>query len=98
MPPRRRRPRSGTEGVKSTGEGSTSSVLEVPPEWVALADVALAGCGFAEGSVRGVGIVAVSDLVLTEAIANGRTLPAAPALMRGDGRTVSFFRLPGGGR
>lgn len=88
----RSRPKAAPENL---GEKFNSIVEDAPAEWVALADLALAGNGVAEGSVNGGRVIAVSDLVLALAPTK---LPKASTLIRADGRTVSFFALPGGGR
>lgn len=47
-------------------------------------------------AVRFGALLLVPDVALTEALANGRHLPAAPILARQDGRSVHVYAVPGG--
>jgi hypothetical protein len=102
MPPDKKRSRPAENHRATTSDdeklpptvSQTCTTVEVA-EWAALADVALAAGTTAEGTVHGMHVIAVADVIIVEAVANGLDLADdPPTLMRcDDGRTVSFFRV-----
>jgi|SRR5690625_3224521 len=101
-PNRQSRPAEGSNRATEHRVGRADSILPPynSPVWERLADRALTNGKSARAVIGGVQIVAVTDLVIAESVANGLPDPIAPTIERSDGRTVRFFRWTpsGGGR